>query len=204
MSEATSMPAAPAGTTTPSASPAGTSEAPAQAAAARGPRPYLNPYLAGTLLGVVLFLSFYVTGGGLGASAAMSRVQTGVLDLVAPGHVDRVAYFAEMAGGHRNPWLNSAIWMMVGTILGGATSGLFNGRFKPEFRKGPNITTGTRVVFALLGGAIMGYGARLARGCTSGQALSGGAVLSVGSWAFAMAIFASAYAVAWFVRRLWN
>ena len=38
------------------------------------------------------------------------------------------------------------------------------------------------------------YGARLARGCTSGQALSGGAVLSVGSWAFALAIFASAYA----------
>ena len=179
-------------------------EVPAQAAPARGPRPYLNPYLAGTLLGVVLFLSFYVTGGGLGASAAMSRVQTGVLDLFVPGHVDRVAYFAEMAGGQRNPWLNSAIWMMVGTILGGATSGFFNGRLKPEFRKGPNITTGTRVVFALLGGAIMGYGARLARGCTSGQALSGGAVLSVGSWAFAMAIFASAYALAWFVRRLWN
>jgi uncharacterized protein len=158
-------------------------------AAARGPRPYLNPYLAGTLLGVVLFLSFYVTGGGLGASAAMSRVQTGVLDLVAPGHVDRV---------------NSAVWMMVGTILGGFTSGLFNRRLTPELRKGPHITTGTRVVFALLGGAIMGYGARLARGCTSGQALSGGAVLSVGSWAFALAIFASAYALAWFVRRLWN
>jgi uncharacterized membrane protein YedE/YeeE len=173
-------------------------------AAPRGPRPYLNPYLAGTLLGTVLFLSFYVTGGGLGASAAMSRVQTGVLDWFAPGHVDRVAYFAEMAGGHRNPWLNSAIWMMVGTILGGATSGLLNGRFKPELRKGPRVTTGTRVLFALLGGAIMGYGARLARGCTSGQALSGGAVLSVGSWAFALAIFASAYALAWFVRRLWN
>jgi uncharacterized membrane protein YedE/YeeE len=57
---------------------------------------------------------------------------------------------------------------------------------------------------AFLGGAIMGYGARLARGCTSGQALSGGAVLSVGSWAFALAIFASAYAVAWFFRRLWT
>ena len=167
-------------------------------------RPYLNPYLAGTLLGVVLFLAFYVTGGGLGASAAMSRVQTGVLDLLAPGHVDRVAYFAEMAGGVRSPWAHSSIWMLVGTILGGFTSGLVNGRLKLELRKGPSIGTPTRVVFALLGGAIMGYGARLARGCTSGQALSGGAVLSVGSWAFALAIFASAYALAWFVRRLWN
>jgi uncharacterized membrane protein YedE/YeeE len=167
-------------------------------------RPYLDPYVAGALLGVILFLAFYVTGGGLGASAALSRVQTGVLDLLAPGHVDRVAYFAELAGGTRSPWLHSSIWMLAGTILGGFTSGLVNRRLKLELRKGPSITTPTRVVFALLGGAIMGYGARLARGCTSGQALSGGAVLSVGSWAFALAIFASAYALAWFVRRLWN
>jgi hypothetical protein len=173
-------------------------------ATTKDPRPYLDPYLAGALLGVVLFLAFYVTGGGLGASAAMSRVQTGVLDWLAPGHVDRVAYFAELAGGVRSPWAHSSIWMLAGTILGGFTSGLVNRRLKPELRKGPSITTPTRVVFALLGGAIMGYGARLARGCTSGQALSGGAVLSVGSWAFALAIFASAYALAWFVRRLWN
>lgn len=173
-------------------------------ATTKEPRPYLNPYLAGTMLGVVLFLAFYVTGGGLGASAALSRVQTGVVDVIAPGHVDRVAYFAEMAGGSRSPWAHSSLWMLLGTILGGFTSGLLNRRVKPELRKGPNVTTATRVVFALLGGAIMGYGARLARGCTSGQALSGGAVLSVGSWAFAMAVFASAYALAWFVRRLWN
>jgi uncharacterized membrane protein YedE/YeeE len=167
------------------------------------PRPYANPYVAGTLLGVVLFASFYVTGGGLGASAAMSRVQTGVLDLLAPGHVDRVAYFAEMAGGQRSPWLHYSVYMLVGTILGGFASGLLNRRVKLETRKGPRISVQARWGFALLGGLIMGYGARMARGCTSGQALSGGALLSVGSWAFAMAIFASAYAVAWFFRRLW-
>jgi hypothetical protein len=168
------------------------------------PRPYVNSYVAGTLLGVVLFASIFVTGGGLGASAAMSRVQTGVLDLFAPGHVDRVAYFAEMAGGTRNPWAHYAIYMLVGTIMGGFVSGLVNRRVKLETRKGPRISVAARLGFALLGGAIMGYGARMARGCTSGQALSGGAVLSVGSWAFALAIFASAYAVAWFFRRLWN
>ena len=42
------------------------------------------------------------------------------------------------------------------------------------------------------------------RGCTSGQALSGGAVLSVGSWAFMFAVFAGAYALAYFLRRYWN
>jgi uncharacterized membrane protein YedE/YeeE len=171
---------------------------------AREPRPYVNPYVVGTLLGVVLFLSIFITGGGLGASAALSRVQTGILDLFAPAHVDRVAYFAEMAGGARSPWAHYAIYMLLGTVLGGFASGLVNRRLKVEIRKGPRVSVGARLGLAFLGGAIMGYGARLARGCTSGQALSGGAVLSVGSWAFALAIFASAYAVAWFFRRLWT
>jgi uncharacterized protein len=173
-------------------------------AAPKEPRPYLNPYLVGAMLGVVLFLSFYVTGGGLGASGAMTSIQTGVLRWVSPDHVDRTAYFADVAGGPRNPWVSSGVFMLVGTLLGGLASGLVNRRVRLELRKGPRITTATRVVFALLGGAIMGYGARLARGCTSGQALSGGAVLAVGSWAFAFAIFASGYALAWFVRRLWT
>ncbi|MBS1110278.1 MAG: hypothetical protein H6Q88_2270, partial [Anaeromyxobacteraceae bacterium] len=151
----------------------------------REPRPYVNPYVVGTLLGVVLFLSFFVTGGGLGASAAMSRVQAGVLDVVAPGHVDRVAYLAEMAGGARSPWAHYAIYMLLGTVLGGFVSGLVNRRVKLETRKGPRISVRARWGFALLGGVIMGYGARMARGCTSGQALSGGATLSVGSWTFA-------------------
>jgi hypothetical protein len=167
------------------------------------PRPYLNPYVAGTLLGLVLFASFYVTGGGLGASGALTHVQTGVLRWMAPDHVNRVAYMAEMAGTNKDPWNDAAVYMLVGTALGGVVSGLANRRFKLELRKGPGISASARLAFALLGGAIMGYGARLARGCTSGQALSGGAVLSVGSWAFALSVFAGGYALAWFVRKLW-
>jgi uncharacterized membrane protein YedE/YeeE len=49
----------------------------------------------------------------------------------------------------------------------------------------------------------MGIGARIGRGCTSGQALSGGALLSVGSWIFMMAVFAGAYCTAYFVRKEW-
>ncbi len=71
-------------------------------------------------------------------------------------------------------------------------------------RKGPRARTGTRLLLAFAGGGIMGFGARLARGCTSGQALSGGAVLSVGSFAFMFSIFASGYALAWFLRKQWT
>jgi hypothetical protein len=50
----------------------------------------------------------------------------------------------------------------------------------------------------------MGFGAKLARGCTSGQALSGGAVLGLGSWVVMMGVFGGAYAFAYFVRRQWR
>ncbi len=167
-------------------------------------RPYINPYLGGALLGIVLFLAYVLTGAGLGASGAIEHVDIAVVDAVAPSHVDRVAYLAEKAGGDRNPLLTPPVFMLAGTVLGGFLSGLFGRRVKVELRKGPRISGGTRVALALLGGAIMGFGARMARGCTSGQALSGGALLSVGSWAFMFAVFAGAYALAWFLRRVWN
>jgi uncharacterized membrane protein YedE/YeeE len=50
----------------------------------------------------------------------------------------------------------------------------------------------------------MGIGAVLARGCTSGQALTGGALLSVGSWTFMLAAFAAGYAVAPALKRAWR
>jgi hypothetical protein len=171
---------------------------------ARAPRAYLNPYLAGTILGIVLFLTFYVTGSGLGASAAINRVQVALLDLVDPVRIDRIAYMSEMGGGTRRPLADPAVFMLLGTFLGGLVSGLVNRRFHPETRRGPLVPTALRWLLAFAGGAIMMYGARMARGCTSGQALSGGAVLSAGSFAFMFAVFAGAYLLAWPLRRLWN
>jgi uncharacterized protein len=170
---------------------------------AKEPRPYINPYVGGVLLGVVLFLAFYITGNGLGASGAVAHVVAAVLGTVAPDHTDHVAYFAKLVGGHKSPLSDASVAMLVGTVVGGALSGIINRRFKVELRKGPNVTNALRLAMALLGGGIMGYGARLARGCTSGQALSGGAVLSVGSFAFMFAVFGGAYALAYFVRKLW-
>jgi uncharacterized membrane protein YedE/YeeE len=165
---------------------------------------YINPYLGGVLLGIVLFLAYFLTSGGLGASGAINRIQVAVVDLFAGEHVDKVGYFAKLAGGEINPLDSGAVLMLLGTFLGGMLSGLVNKRLKFETRKGPNITVKKRWIFAFIGGAIMGYGARFARGCTSGQALSGGAVLSVGSWAFMFCVFIGGYAVAYFVRKLWN
>jgi hypothetical protein len=172
--------------------------------AKRTTREYINPYAAGFLLGLVLFAAFFITGGGLAASGGMNNLILAIEDVVTPQHVDRTSYLAGIAGGIKDPFDSWTVWMLVGTAVGGLLSGWLNGRLKFEVNRGPRISPRTRLVAAFAGGAIMGYGARLARGCTSGQALSGGAVLSVGSWAFMFAVFGGAYAIAYFVRKLWN
>jgi len=170
----------------------------------RAEKAYTNPYAAGIMLGIVLFLAFFLTGSGLGASGGLNRLVVFFEDLVAPGHIDRVPYLLAMAGGDKNPLDNWIVFLTAGTILGGFISGMVNGRVKLETNKGPQISTRTRWLTAFIGGGLMGYGARFARGCTSGQALSGGSVLSVGSWAFMFAVFGGAYALAYFVRKFWN
>lgn len=167
------------------------------------PQPYANPYIAGALLGVVLFAAFFLTGNGLGASGALNRYVAAIEDLVAPQKVNQESYLVSYAGGDTNPVDNWIVFLSIGSLLGGFASAWVHHRFSFTTGKGPNITVRTRWIMAFLGGILMGYGARFARGCTSGQGLSGGAVLSVGSWAFLLAVFAGAYGVAYFFRKLW-
>lgn len=168
------------------------------------PKPYINPYLAGVLLGLVLFLAFFITGNGLGASGGLNRFLVFFEDMVAPQHVDTTPYLLKMAGGDKNPLDHWIVFLTLGTVFGGFLSGWFNKRVRLETVKGPHISVRARWFMAFAGGILMGYGARMARGCTSGQALSGGAVLSVGSWAFMFAVFAGGYLLAYFVRKAWN
>lgn len=172
--------------------------------AKKSAKAYINPYLAGILLGVVLFMAFFLTGSGLGASGGLNRMLVFVEDLIAPEHINRLPYLIGMAGGSKNALDSWIVFLTVGTVIGGFLSGLFGRRVKAETIKGPHISVRTRWLMAFSGGLLMGYGARFARGCTSGQALSGGAVLSVGSWAFMFAVFAGAYALAYFFRWEWN
>lgn len=167
-------------------------------------RPYWNPYFGGVVLGCVLFLSFLLTGHGLGASGGIARIVLFFEKLVAPEHVDRSATLAEWAGGERNPLDHWLIFGVLGAALGGFVAGLIGRRVRVETYKAPGISVRTRWIMALLGGVLMGFGARMGRGCTSGQALSGGASLSVGSWALMLAIFLGAYLLAYPLRRFWS
>lgn len=164
---------------------------------------FWNPYVAGVALGLVLLSSFLVMGRGLGASGASFRLGVAALSVVAPSHVHDAPALAAV-GADRNPLDDWLVFEVLGVALGGLVSAFAAGRLKSELIRGPRISTGWRVALALGGGALMGMAARLARGCTSGQALSGGALLSVGAWVFMFSVFAGGYAMAWFVRREWR
>jgi hypothetical protein len=168
-------------------------------------QPFWNPYVAGIGLGLVLLAAFVLMGRGLGASGAFSSLVSVGVNAVAPEHARSNGFYAEYLGdGTQNPLKEWLVFEVLGVIVGGFVSGILAHRINGSVEKGPRITTSKRLLFAFLGGGIMGFGAKLARGCTSGQALTGGALLSVGSWAFMLAVFAGGYAVAYFLRRQWT
>lgn len=169
----------------------------------RGPKPYWNPYLAGALLGLTLLATFVVAGQGLGASAFPKRTLALAADAIAPAWTAANPQLGPYVEGGANPLRNWLVVEVVGVFLGGFVGAVSAGRFRSTVEKGPRIGTGGRLAYAFAGGSIMGFAAALARGCTSGQALSGGATLATGSWMFMLMVFAGGYATAWFVRRQW-
>ena len=164
----------------------------------------MNPYLAGVLLGLVLLGTIYITGRGLGASGAIKSGVIATVESVAPEHAENGLYYSQQAaereGGPLNNWL---VFEVLGVIVGAFFSGVWANRVGLKFEKGPKATNWGRIIGALAGGALFGFGSQLARGCTSGSALSGMAVMSFGGIITMFAIFGSAYAFAYFFRKLW-
>jgi uncharacterized membrane protein YedE/YeeE len=169
----------------------------------RDPNKFWNPYLAGIALGLVLLGGLAVLGKGLGASGASFRVGVTVVQAVAPGHVAATPGLrgVTQAGYPLDDWL---VFQMLGVVLGGLVAAYTSGRMSLEILKGPRISKAGRLAMAVAGGLLMGVGAKFARGCASGQALTGGGLLSAGAWAFMMAFFGGGYAIAYFVRRAWR
>lgn len=154
-------------------------------------RPYSSPARAGVWLGIVLFASFLLAGRGIGASGAFAAAAGSVLDRVGnapasfvPALADRIPSGVDLLGD----WI---VLQILGVLVGGLASAAVAGRL--SWRKGQ--PGNGRLVRALIGGALMGVGARLAYGCTSGLALTGGAQLVTGAWVFIPIAFATAMAV---------
>lgn len=163
----------------------------------------MNPYLGGILLGLVLIAANYISGRGLGASGAVkSAVVTGV-NTIAPKHAENTAFYEDYNESHPKPMKSWLVFQMLGVLVGAFISGALAGRLKLKVEHSPKITSRRRLIFAIIGGILFGFGSQMGRGCTSGSALSGMGVISLGGFITMAAIFGTAFALAYFFRKNW-
>ena len=165
---------------------------------------YINPYLGGVLLGLVLIAANYVSGRGLGASGAAKSAMVAAVNTAVPQHAEKALFYSEYNAAHPDGPLKSwLVFQMLGVIVGAFLSGAIFNRLKFKVEHAPKITSKRRIIFAVIGGILFGFGSQLGRGCTSGSALSGMGVLSLGRFISMAFIFGTAYALAWFFRKNW-
>ncbi|MEG0640680.1 MAG: YeeE/YedE thiosulfate transporter family protein [Clostridia bacterium] len=154
---------------------------------------FKNPftYVTGAvLLSVLQIALFAFSGNPWGVSGTFANWGAWLYQLFG-GSVEKWFYFS--SAGAQNTlqagFLNhSGSIMNVGIIFGALFAALMASQFK--FKK---IKSWRQVIAAVLGGLLMGYGARLAGGCNIGALFSSIASLSLSGWVFALFLLCGAF-----------
>lgn len=155
-----------------------------------------------------------VAGGGLGVVVAVTEVGTGHTIAVS-GAFDKLAAYPGRALLPESqyythiisPGITWQVWMVVGLLLGSFIASRLAGtaylRWLPDTqwvpRFGPRRLP--RLVVAFLGAVLVQLGAGIAGGCTSGLAISGGAVLAPAAFLFMAGMFAGGIPTAGLIYR---
>jgi uncharacterized membrane protein YedE/YeeE len=145
--------------------------------------PQLAWYVAGPLLGMCVVAVRWLFNARLGVTGGYSSIVSSVRDAT------------------RLDW---RAWFVIGVLLGGTVFALAAGG--PDFHGYGWLTRnlGDFAVGAILlgSGVLIGYGAKLAGGCTSGNGLSGTAMISPASLAATGTFFATAIVVSFVTEAL--
>jgi uncharacterized protein len=165
--------------------------------------PSWRPVLAGIGLGITMVLAFYFAGRGIGVTGATTAMAASLQHWLLPRLTESSAYLSQYVAPGTNPLGGWLIYQLAGLLAGSFVAALASGQLRLEVLRGPNISVPGRLALAFSGGTLVGFAARFARGCTSGEAVVGGAQLSVGAWIFLICVFAGGFATAWLVRRQW-
>ncbi len=164
---------------------------------------FWSPYIAGIGLGLTLLATFVITGWGLGASSAFSLLSGFGLSKIDPQYAQSLKYFEQYLNVQA-PLMNWVLFEIAGLFLGALAASVMGKNFRVSFDKADSMGNSARFFTALGGGIMIGFASRLARGCTSGVALSGGAQLALAGWIFVIAMFISGFVGAAIFRRLWS
>jgi len=161
-----------------------------------------SPYVVGAGIGVLSWLTFLLSNKPIGCSTAFAR-SSGMLERVLRG--SRVA---EKEYYRRFPLTIDWEWMLVaGIFIGAFLSAWLSGDLRLEWTPGRwvsafGVTPLARWFVALVGGFLMGFGARWAGGCTSGHGISGTLQMAVSSWIAAICFFLGGIAAATLIFRV--
>lgn len=161
-----------------------------------------SPYAAGVGIGVLSWFAFLLSNRPIGCSTAFAR-SSGMIERLFRGQkVNEKAYYKQFAPTVDWEWM-----LVLGVFFGAFASAQFAGTFQVNtvpalWAETFGNTSLVRVLVALLGGIIMGFGARWAGGCTSGHGISGTLQLAVSGWLAAMAFFVGGIAAAMFIFRV--
>jgi hypothetical protein len=154
-----------------------------------------SPYAAGALLGVVVAVSESFFGHPIAASGAFDRLAAYPGRALFP-HSPYYAYVMQ-------PAITWPVWVIVGVLIGAFLAARLSGEARlrwlpdaawvPRFGEG----RGKRLAIAFVGAMLVQIGAGIAGGCTSGLAISGGALLSPAAFLFMAGMFAGGIPTAW-------
>jgi uncharacterized membrane protein YedE/YeeE len=148
-----------------------------------------SPYAVGIGIGVLSWFTWLISHKPIGCSTSFARTAGMIERLLRGKKVEDRPYYQEV-----KPLVDWQWMFVLGMILGALTSSLLSGDFRWQWIPaqwaaafGTNVLV--RLVVALLGGVLLGFGARWADGCTSGHGISGTMQLAVSSWISAICFF---------------
>lgn len=153
-----------------------------------------SPYLIGAGIGLLNTLAFATAKRGLGVTSPFEDAAALSARQVAPEATRIDEYLSQRDEPPKVDWESALVLGVVAGSFLSARSGsrpsraaipaLWKRRFGPSRAK--------RYGAAFLGGAVMMFGARMAKGCTSGHGITGTMQLAVSSWVFTPLMFAAA------------
>jgi len=148
-----------------------------------------SPYVVGIGIGILSWFTFLISGKALGCSTSFARSAGMIEKLLRGKRVETMPYYQEF------PPVVDWQWMLVaGMVVGALLSSLLSGDFHwqlipPRWEDAFGAQKPLRVVVALFGGILLGFGSRWGGGCTSGHGISGTMQLAVSSWISAVCFF---------------
>ncbi len=144
-----------------------------------------------------MLISFIYSNRPIGCSTAYVRASGLGEELFKKEKVESNEYYKKFI-----PKIGWEVVLLAGVVLGALISSELSGSFVLEtvpelWKTGFGSSFLLRAIVAILGGLLLGFGARMAGGCTSGHGISGTLQLAVSSWLALFCFFVGGFGTAY-------